>query len=127
MLSDGTDVINSVSAARAAVPNLSEKWLVIGHSQGGLSTLGVAQLEAGIKDSNFLGTVALAGASDLQDGLDSMLRVKLPVLNGLMGFWIYSVKSVYPELDLKDVLTTKVLAAYNASVEDGCGAARSSL
>lgn len=123
MLSNGTDVINSIPAARAAVPNLSKKWLVVGHSQGGLSSLGVAQLEGTLKDPDFLGTVALAGASDLEDGLDSILRVKLPVLNGLVAFWVYGVKTVYPELDLKDILTSKALAVYSASVEDGCSAA----
>lgn len=123
MLSNGTDVINSVPAARAAVPDLSEKWLVVGHSQGGLSSLGVAQLEGAIKDPDFLGTVALAGASDLEDGIDSVLRVKLPVLNGLVGFWVYGVKTVYPELDLRDILTSKALEVYNAAVEDGCSAA----
>jgi len=88
-----------------------------------MSSLGVAQLEGTLKDPNFLGTVALAGASDLEDGLDSVLRVKLPVLNGLVAFWVYGVKTVYPELDLKDILTSKALAIYNASVEDGCSAA----
>jgi pimeloyl-ACP methyl ester carboxylesterase len=123
MLSNGTDVINSVPAARSAVPDLGKKWLVVGHSQGGLSSLGVAQLEGAINDPDFLGTVALAGASDLEDGLDSVLRVKVPLLNGLVGFWVYGVKSVYPELDLKDILTSKALAVYNASVVDGCSAA----
>jgi hypothetical protein len=123
MSSNGTDVIHSVPAARTAVPNLSKKWLVVGHSQDGLPSLGVAQLEGTIKDPNFLGTVALAGASDLEDGLDSVLQVKLPVLNGLMAFWVYGVKSVYPELDLKDILSSKALAIYNASVENGCSSA----
>jgi hypothetical protein len=123
MLSNGSDVINSVPAARAAVPRLSQKWLVIGHSQGGLSSLGVAQLEDAIKDPNFLGTVALAGASDLEDGIDAVLRVKLPVLNGLVGFWVFGAKTVYPELESKDILTSKALAIYNASVEDGCSGA----
>jgi len=123
MLSNGTDVINSVPAARTAVSNLSEKWLVIGHSQGGLSSLGVAQLEGAIKDPNFLGTVALAGASDLQDGIDAVVKVKLPVLNGLVGFWVFGAKTVYPELELKDILSSKALAIYNASVQDGCSGA----
>lgn len=65
MLSNATDVINSVPAAHSAVPGLSQRWLVIGHSQGGLSSLGVGQLEGTINDPNFLGTVALAGVSDL--------------------------------------------------------------
>src|SRR5260370_32666677 len=85
-------------------------------------TLGVAQFEGTIQDPDFLGTVALAGASDLEDGLDSVLRAKIPVLNGLVAFWVYGVKTVYPGLDLKDLLTSKALAIYNASVEDGCSA-----
>jgi len=123
MLSNGTDVVNSVPAAHAAVPGLSQRWLVIGHSQGGLSTLGVAQIEGRIKDPNFLGSVALAGASDLQDAFDSVMKVRLPVLNGLVAFWIYGVKTVYPEFQPKDVLTDKALAIFATSVEDGCSAA----
>ena len=73
--------------------------------------------------TNFLGTVALAGASDLQDGIDAVMNVRLPVLNGLVAFWIFGVKTLYPELDLKDILTDKALAIYDTSVEDGCSAA----
>jgi pimeloyl-ACP methyl ester carboxylesterase len=123
MLSNGTDVIYSVPAAHAAVSNLSRHWLVIGHSQGGLSTFGVAQLEGKRKDPNFLGTVALAGASDLEDAGDAMVSASQPVLNGLMAFLVFGVKSVYPDLELKDVLTEKALARYNAFVDDGCSAA----
>ena len=123
MLSNGTDVIHSVSAAHAAVSTLSEKWLVIGHSQGGLSSLGVAELEGAIKDPNFLGTVALAGASDLEDGIDAVVRARSPALNGLLGFWVFGAKTVYPELELGDILTKKALAIYSASVTDGCSAA----
>ena len=122
MLSNATDVINSVPAAHAAAPGLSQRWLVIGHSQGGLSSLGVAQLESTIHDPNFLGTVALAGASDLQNALDNVLKVKAPVLNGLIGFWIYGVKTVYPEFQPRDVLTDKALTIFSTSVEDGCSA-----
>jgi pimeloyl-ACP methyl ester carboxylesterase len=123
MSSNATDVVNSIPAAHAAVPDLSQKWLVIGHSQGGLSSLGVAELEGRIKDPNFLGTVALAGASDLQDGIESVLNARLPMLNGLVAFWVYGVKTVYPQLQLKDVLTDQAVALYDRSVEDGCSAA----
>jgi pimeloyl-ACP methyl ester carboxylesterase len=123
MTSNATDVVHSVVAAHAAVPGLSRRWLVVGHSQGGLSSLGVAELEGTLKDPNFLGTVALAGASDLEDALDSVMKVKVPVLNGLVAFWIYGVKTVYPDFQPKDVLTEKGLAIYVMSVEDGCSAA----
>jgi len=123
MLSNATDVVNSIPAAHAAVPKLSQRWLVVGHSQGGLSALGVAELEGRIKDPNFLGTVALAGASDPQDGIDNVLKANLPVLNGLLAFWVYGVKTVYPELQVSDVLTDEALAIFTTSVEDGCSAA----
>jgi alpha-beta hydrolase superfamily lysophospholipase len=123
MLSNATDVVNSVPAAHAAVPDLSQKWLVVGHSQGGLASLGVAELEGEIKDPNFLGTVALAGASDLQDSIHAVLKARVPVLNGLIAFWVYGVKTVYPELNLNDVLTNRALSIYAASVENGCSAA----
>src|SRR5215813_5696750 len=107
MLSNATDVIHSVPAARAAVPDLSKRWVVVGHSQGGLSSLGVATLESTAKDPDFLGTVSLAGARDVEEGLNGMLSARLPVLNGLLAFWIYGAKSVYPELDPASVLTEK--------------------
>src|ERR1700731_492473 len=47
MSSNAADVVNSVPAAHAAVPDLSQKWLVVGHSQGGLASLGGAGLEGG--------------------------------------------------------------------------------
>src|SRR6202040_1152130 len=65
MLSNGADAVHSVPAAHAAVANLSSRWVAIGHSQGGLSTFGVAQLEAALDDPNYLGALVLAGASDL--------------------------------------------------------------
>nr|WP_259460827.1 lipase family protein [Paraburkholderia sp. BL23I1N1] len=123
ILSNASDVVHSVSAAHAAVPNLSRNWIVVGHSQGGLSALGVAELEARLKDPGFLGTVALAGASDLGDAIDSILKVNLPVLNGLVAFWIYGVETVYPEFQPKDVLTPAAYSTYTKSVDDGCSAA----
>jgi alpha-beta hydrolase superfamily lysophospholipase len=76
MLGNGADVIYSVPAARAAVASLSGKWVVVGHSQGGLSSLGAAQLEAERNDPGYLGTVVLAGASDLE-------MLKAPICRGL--------------------------------------------
>jgi len=85
--------------------------------------LGVAELEFKIKDPNFLGTVVLAGASDLEDGIASVSKTKLPMLNLLVGFWIFGLKTLYPQLNLEDVLTDKALAVYNTSVQEGCSAA----
>jgi hypothetical protein len=44
------DVINSVPAARAAVPQLGSRWVAVGHSQGGFAVLRVAELENRLTD-----------------------------------------------------------------------------
>src|SRR5262249_51530315 len=38
-------------------------------------------------------------------------------------FVIYGAKTVFPDFQVKDVLTNKALAVFSASVEDGCSAA----
>ncbi len=123
MESNGMDVIQSVPAARAAVPTIGRKWIAVGHSQGGLSVLGVAQLEGEIRDPDFLGTVSLAGASDLEESMANVTAVNVPVLSGLVAFFLFGAKTIYPEFDLRDVLTDKALRIYSARVEDGCSAA----
>jgi acetyl esterase/lipase len=123
MESNGADVVFSVPAARAAVPQLGRKWIAVGHSQGGLSVLGVAQIEGRIRDPNFLGTVSLSGASDLEDAIDSATAVNQPILNGLMAFIVFGVKTLYSEFDPRDILTEDALAIYNTRVEKGCSAA----
>jgi hypothetical protein len=89
----------------------------------GMSTLGVAQLESTLRDPNFLGTVTLAGASDLEDGIDSAVHVDQPILNGLIAFIVFGAMTVYPELEPGDILTDPALALYHTFVADGCSAA----
>ena len=123
MLSNGADVLNSVAAAHAAVATLSSRWVVVGHSQGGLSSLGAAQLEATRNDPGYLGAVVLAGASDLEDVINSTLQAREPVLNGLLAFGVYGFQTLYPRLAAEKVLTARALAQYDMFVTDGCSAA----
>ena len=123
MLGNGADVIYSVPAAQAAVANLSRRWVVVGHSQGGLSALGAAQLEAGRKDAGYLGTVVLAGASDIEDLIDAGLAAKSPILNGLLAFVVYGFQTVSPQLAAENVLTDAAAKQYRRFVIDGCSAA----
>ena len=123
MVSNGADVIYSVSAAHEAVANLSSRWVVVGHSQGGLASLGAAQLEATRDDPGYLGTVALAGASDLEDLIDSALNAGLPVLNGLLAFGVYGFQTIYPQLAADRVLSAPAAKKYDTFVTDGCSAA----
>ena len=123
MESNGTDVVYSVPAAHAAAPQLGRKWIAVGHSQGGVSVLGVAQIEGRLRDPDFLGTVSLSGASDLEDAIDSATTVDQPVLNGLMAFIVFGVKTLSAEFEPRDVLGENALAVYDASIEKGCSAA----
>lgn len=123
MRSNGSDVIYSVPAAREAVTSLSDKWVVVGHSQGGLSAIGAAEQEAEREDSGYLGAVSLAGASDLEDVIDAGLSANQPVLNGLLMFVVYGFQTAYPDLAVPDILTESAAKQYSVFVTDGCSAA----
>ena len=56
------DVIYAMPAARTAVPELGRRWVVDGHSQGGFTAWGVAELESKLKDDGYLGAISVAGA-----------------------------------------------------------------
>jgi alpha-beta hydrolase superfamily lysophospholipase len=112
------DVINGVRAAHAAVADLSPRWVVDGHSQGGGAAWFVAQQEAVLGDPNYLGAVAVAPA------------VNVPALIHGMGgndsasyydvFVAYGIKSRYPQFNVADMLTEPALAQYRAMTSEGC-------
>ncbi|KAL8668859.1 MAG: hypothetical protein Q9168_006530 [Polycauliona sp. 1 TL-2023] len=58
--SQANDVIYSVEAARTAFPELSERFVVIGHSQGGGAAWAVAQRAATEEIQGYLGAVGIS-------------------------------------------------------------------
>ncbi|KAL2053772.1 hypothetical protein ABVK25_006077 [Lepraria finkii] len=58
--SQANDVIHSVRAAQAAFPELSKRFVVIGHSQGGGAAWSVAQRVAIQDVSGYLGAIAVS-------------------------------------------------------------------
>ncbi len=115
--SNATDVIYSVPAARAAVPHLDSRWLAIGIGQGGPAVIGVAELEREIRDTNFLGSIAISSLDDFEDRYEhtgAHPTYEMPL------FLAYGIKTVYPEFDVKDILTDKALALY-PRVDEACG------
>lgn len=62
---EASDVIDALRAARHALPALSHRWVLWGHSQGGGAALGVVQRLAGRPDPGYLGAVLTAPAADL--------------------------------------------------------------
>ena len=114
--SDATDVIDSIPAAHASVSQLSPKWVAMGPSFGANVAVGVAEMESGIHDSNFLGSIAISGIADWKD---LYTRPATEKSFGMLAFVAYTVKTLYPDFNLRDMLTEKALAGY-PQIDDSC-------
>ncbi len=115
--SDATDVIASVAAARVAAPQLGARWVAMGPSLGGNVAIAVAEMEDGIRDSGYLGSIAISGMADLRDACQ---RWTTEEPGGRLEFVAYTVKTVYPDFNLRDMLTEKALPAYD-QIDNTCG------
>jgi alpha-beta hydrolase superfamily lysophospholipase len=110
--SNAADVIYSVPAARSAVPQVGARWVAIGIGEGGLTAIGVAELEH--DDPNYLGSVVISGLEDLEEVYQG---ASAPYPRPLL--LAYGIKTVYPEFDVKEILTEKALVLY-PRVENSC-------
>lgn len=107
--SNALDVIYSIPAARAAVPQLSPKWIAAGSFQGALVALGVSEAESTFHDPNFLGAVAIGGVADPPDLFEHQSQRR-----GYRGpvFLAQGIKAVFPDFTVTEVLTEKALPLY---------------
>ena len=119
MPSNASDVIYSVPAARAAVPQLGSRWIAMGTEEGGTAVLGVAELESQFKDPNYLGSITISRLTDLQDVYDSAgnLSYKSPL------FLVYGVQTIFPQFQAADVLSPKALPFYG-KIGESCDEGR---
>lgn len=110
------DVIDSVTAARRAVPELGSRWVAMGTGKGGVAVVGVAELEHGIRDPNYLGSIAFPRLADLRDlfAPANNFPYNLPLLLA------YGIKTVYPEFEVNEILTDKALPLYQ-QIGQSCG------
>jgi hypothetical protein len=106
--SNAWDVIDSLPAARRAVPELGSRWVAMGNGEGAMAVVAVAELEHGIHDPNYLGSIAFPRLADLQDRFApaNNFSYDLPLLLA------YGIKTVYPEFDINEILTDKALPLY---------------
>jgi len=116
MESNARDVIYSVAAARTAVKEIGVKWIAVGAFQGALASIGVAESE--IRDPGYRGSIATSGLADAHSryqrlGEDSSARMMLVLASTL--------KTLYPEFQLSEMLTDAALPAYKHA-EESCGA-----
>jgi hypothetical protein len=115
MQSNAFDVIYSVPAARAAVTQLGPKWVALGPFQGGLAAVAVA--ESDLRDPDYLGSVATSGVGDAQQVYQHFSQGSS---NRMLLVLAYTVKALYPEFQVSDMLEDKALPAYQR-VAQTCG------
>ena len=115
MKSNALDVIYSVAAARAAVKEIGPKWIALGPFEGGLAALAVAESE--VRDPNYLGSIATSGVADAQEAYQ---RFAQGSSNRMLLVLASTVKALYPEFQLSDMLKDTALPAYQR-VAQTCG------
>lgn len=112
--SSAWDVIYSIPAARHAVPQLGSRWIAMGTGEGGAAAASVAELEHDIRDSNYLGSVALSGLADLQDTYAPSANFS----SNLVLFLAYGIATTYPQFEAADILTGQGLLLYQDIVQE---------
>jgi alpha-beta hydrolase superfamily lysophospholipase len=117
-IAQGRDVIYAIPAARAAVPSLGRKWVVDGHSQGGLAAWSVAEMEATLHDPDYLGAVSVAGAADLHEILTAMDDPQGMAF--YLTYMAYAIHTQTPSFKPDDMLAGAALERYHDATTKGC-------
>ena len=115
MQSNAFDLIYSVPAARAAVTQIGPKWIALGPFQGGLAAVAVAESE--VRDPNYLGSVATSGLADAQQAYQHFEQGSS---NRMLLVLASTVKALYPEFQVSDMLKDRAIPAYQR-VAQTCG------
>jgi hypothetical protein len=118
--SNATDLIASISAARAAVPELGARWIVMGEAEGSLAAVAVAERENEIRDPGYLGGIAISGVPSAKEIYEHSTQGSSSLMLTSLA---YGIKTVYPQFQETDILTEKGLALYH-HIEQMCSQAR---
>ncbi|MEV0948798.1 lipase family protein [Rhodococcus sp. NPDC049939] len=108
--SEGHSVIDMVRAGRAVTPSLSDRWMAIGHSQGGHAVLAAASMATTYApELDFRGTVATGAPSNIEK-LAPLLGPNFPALplTGSTVFIAYAIagfRAAYPDLNVDSYLS----------------------
>ncbi|HVS86963.1 MAG TPA: lipase family protein [Candidatus Acidoferrum sp.] len=109
MRSNALDVIYSIPAARAALPQLGTKWVAAGYSQGGLAAVGVAEAGSEVGDPNYLGAIAISGVAEAQEIFE---RLAQGPARRMLVFLAQGIKTVFPKFRVEEMLTDKAIPLY---------------
>jgi hypothetical protein len=107
MQSNALDIMYSIPAARFAVKAIGSKWIVVGPVQGGLAAVAIAEGE--VRDAGYLGSVNISGLADAPEAFD---RLALSSSNRVLLAVASTVKTLYPEFQIGDMLKDSALPAY---------------
>jgi pimeloyl-ACP methyl ester carboxylesterase len=107
--SNALDVINSISAARAALPELASRWVVAGFAQGSLVAIAVAEAESEIADPNYLGAIGISGIGQPQELFEHLAHSPSYFM---LVFLAKGIKTVFPKFRIEDMLTDKAIRLY---------------
>jgi alpha-beta hydrolase superfamily lysophospholipase len=112
------DVIYSVPAAHAAVPLLGARWVVDGHSQGGLAAWGVAELESSLDDHDYLGAVSVAGAFDTLELMEHFNDA--PDGSFYLAYITEGIQAQFPHFKPEEILMPRAMRLYHRVTMEGC-------
>jgi pimeloyl-ACP methyl ester carboxylesterase len=107
--SNALDVIYSIPAAHAALPQLGSKWVAVGYSLGALVAVGVAEAESEIADPNYLGAIAISGLARPQEIFERLAKGSD---YSMLVFLVQGIKTVYPQFRVEEMLTDKAIPLY---------------
>ena len=116
--SNAQDVINSVTAARAALPQLGSKWLVAGYAHGSRVAVGVAEALSKNSNKEFLGAIGMLGVANPPEFFEHLAQAPS---NPMLIFLAQGIKNEHPEFPVDDMLTGKGMTLYKI-LGDSCEA-----
>ena len=114
--SHANDIVYAVQAARKAFPELSQDFVVVGHSQGGGATWATAQRQGDKPISGYLGGVAISPATTLIDQPEPFLSVIGAAISP-------GLASTFADFKLADILTENGQRSLAAMEQCGAGVA----
>jgi len=116
MRSNALDVIYSIPAARAALPQLGTKWVAAGYSQGGLTAVGVAGAGSEVGDPNYLGAIEISGVAEAREIFE---RLAQGPAHRMLVFLAQGIKTVFPEFRVEEMLIDEAIPLFQ-HISDAC-------
>jgi alpha-beta hydrolase superfamily lysophospholipase len=112
-----SDVVHALRAARRTVPNLSRRWVLWGHSQGGAAALAVAERQARHPVDDYRGAVVTSPAALLDKIAEH--AVTRPGLGAFIALIVSGAHVADPAIEPRRLLTAEALHRLDVA-RSGC-------